>query len=128
MSRDKKVIDWKFKVYSISDYLLNVDMDTKNQLIKFIFGKTVTKLKRTKNIRVDSTKFDKIDFFRVEPQYYNLLATFLKPVVRNCNKTIRSKHGIEILNAKTKDAWFKKIDEDVWHIKIVLTGQYAKKV
>ncbi len=124
----KELIDYNMETVTSDTYNLKLQMTVQNRLVKYIFEKSKTKLKRKKGIGV-SGSVDEIKSFKIpaEGHYFKLLKTALNKQVRDIAK-IFHEDGIYIVNHEVLDAYFiKDVEKDVWRVHIKLEGYYNDK-
>ena len=121
-------IEYKFKLTSVDDFELNVDLHAKGGLFDKILEKSKSALAKKGLPIADDIVAGEGFEIPAEDRYFNLIRTALNNPLKNIRRDIKkdSKGKILILNEKVTNCVFIPVD-DYWNIKVKLEGAYADK-
>ena len=98
MSIKKDPIDWAIACTSDVEYNILLEMKAEGWLIKNVFEKSRTKLKRKGvDFKAGARDLDAISAFELDPRFYNVVKTFLRKTFNLIEKEVKA-DGIILLS------------------------------
>lgn len=116
-------IKYKFKLTSIDDYELKLELHAKGGVFDTILGKAKAELEK-KGVSVPDGS---LESFSVpdDDRYFNIIKTALNKPLKKIRKEVK-RGKILILNERVKTCLFCPVG-NYWKINILLVGAYADK-
>lgn len=90
-----------------------------------IFQKAKKKVEKKKGIKIDGD-LDKIEAFKVDDKYLNLINTITKKQFKKV-KDKAEQDKIILINHHTDETRFKRENGEIWLIEITISGDYIDK-
>jgi len=116
---------WDFKIWTPTDYELEIVFSADNKLFLTIFQQSREKLQK-KGVNQEGDP-ELIDRFVLDEQFYNLVKTYLKKPFSITARDVLEKHGFQFLDYYVVKGWFERGEGRDWKIHIILKGTYADK-
>lgn len=120
-------MDYEIENISSSDYELKIFLKTNNNAFNVLLKKSISKLQR-RMAGVKSNDFDKFvgdkEFIMLPEMYYYMLATALKPSVKNIKTQVLSEN-VTLISGKITSAFYRRDTvNNLWELNVIIQGGY----
>jgi hypothetical protein len=120
-------LDYEIENISSSDYELKIFLKTNNNAFNVLLKKSISKLQR-RMAGVKSNDFDKFvgdkEFIMLPEMYYYMLATALKPSVKNIKTQVLSEN-VTLISGKITSAFYRRDTvNNLWELNVIIQGGY----
>jgi len=122
--------DYEFELITPTDYSCNLNLKIESKIMRLIFQKSMTTLRRKHNIKLGDSvdiknKFDDVDEFSIDSKFHHMLKVLCRKTFSDVSAEIKNMK-VEVLDNKILGANFKKVGEK-WQIQIKLIGNCIDK-
>lgn len=123
---NKQRWSWNFKLWSPTDYELNLVFNAEDRLFLSIYQAAKDKLEGKRGSTVGGD-VGYIERFDIDERFYKLLKTYLKKPFNITSKDVLKEHGFKFVDYYVVKAWFERDKNKDWLIYLRLKGTYVKK-
>lgn len=120
---------FRFECVNESDYKMTIIYETSSNMFKNMFLKAQKKLSDKEGLNVEGN-IDIIESFEIPEQHKAQMLPILKHATRKQVKQVAKEvgeDGVVLLNNEVKNAIYKRVDNDLWEIEVIVVGQYVIK-
>jgi hypothetical protein len=121
----REVWDWHFKALNPVDCHIIITLHAMNSILKDLYAKAVTRLKRIKKLDVSGNP-EVISRFEIPHQYLRFVGTTVNKQLKKVRKLVL-KDGIVVVREHIDTAYFIRNKENDWDIVIRFKGEYANR-
>lgn len=118
-------VDYDFQALTPSSFRCVLSFPVHHRVINTVFQMARAQLLKKHNIGV-SGDIDSVSEIPIPPQYLNLMRTAASQLFKKVKAEVK-KDRIFVLRDDVTAARFKRMDQDIWVVSLVVEGDYVEK-